>query len=170
MKCNVTVAEVTWKANYMQNIWKMQKRWRVETVIIVTLVCVLRLVQLNHNLSACSVKWKHRDCCCLIVHLTVLSHFFCLCFFQDIGLGSIERCKGFTAHLMQMLVRQRRSLTALTEQWILLRYFPSSNVYMLARSFDRKQISSRKMENKTEENNNFFLCFPVFLFPWVKPS
>uniref|UniRef100_A0A8C3UQS1 Midasin n=1 Tax=Catharus ustulatus TaxID=91951 RepID=A0A8C3UQS1_CATUS len=40
---------------------------------------------------------------------------------KDLGLGSIERCKGFTAHLMQMLVRQRRSLTALTEQWILLR-------------------------------------------------
>ncbi|NXT02789.1 MDN1 protein, partial [Jacana jacana] len=40
---------------------------------------------------------------------------------KDIGLGSIERCKGFTAHLMQLLVRQRRSLTALTEQWILLR-------------------------------------------------
>uniref|UniRef100_A0A8C0ELF2 Midasin n=1 Tax=Bubo bubo TaxID=30461 RepID=A0A8C0ELF2_BUBBB len=40
---------------------------------------------------------------------------------KDIGLGSIERCKGFTAHLMQMLVKQRQSLTALTEQWILLR-------------------------------------------------
>uniref|UniRef100_A0A803V8M9 Midasin n=1 Tax=Ficedula albicollis TaxID=59894 RepID=A0A803V8M9_FICAL len=40
---------------------------------------------------------------------------------KDLGLGSIERCKGFTAHLMQMLVRQRQSLTALTEQWILLR-------------------------------------------------
>ncbi|XP_010150908.1 PREDICTED: midasin, partial [Eurypyga helias] len=40
---------------------------------------------------------------------------------KEIGLGSIERCKGFTAHLMQMLVRQRRSLTALSEQWILLR-------------------------------------------------
>ncbi|NXU56757.1 MDN1 protein, partial [Turnix velox] len=40
---------------------------------------------------------------------------------KDIGLGSIERCKGFTAHLMQMLVKQRRSLTALTEQWVLLR-------------------------------------------------
>uniref|UniRef100_A0A8B9J147 Midasin n=1 Tax=Amazona collaria TaxID=241587 RepID=A0A8B9J147_9PSIT len=33
----------------------------------------------------------------------------------------IERCKGFTAHLMQVLVRQRRSLTTLTEQWIFLR-------------------------------------------------
>ncbi|KAM6280529.1 midasin isoform 1-T1 [Porphyrio hochstetteri] len=40
---------------------------------------------------------------------------------KDIGLGSIERCKGFTAHLMQVLVRQRRSLTAVTEQWISLR-------------------------------------------------
>ncbi|KFP45021.1 Midasin, partial [Chlamydotis macqueenii] len=40
---------------------------------------------------------------------------------KEIGLGSIERCKGFTAHLMQILVRQRRSLTAITEQWILLR-------------------------------------------------
>ncbi|XP_074752140.1 midasin isoform X1 [Athene noctua] len=40
---------------------------------------------------------------------------------KDIGLGSIERCRGFTAHLMQILVRQRQSLTALTEQWILLR-------------------------------------------------
>ncbi|XP_071597429.1 midasin [Heliangelus exortis] len=40
---------------------------------------------------------------------------------KDIGLRSIERCKGFTAHLMQTLVRQRQSLTAVTEQWILLR-------------------------------------------------
>uniref|UniRef100_A0A8C4UIW8 Midasin n=1 Tax=Falco tinnunculus TaxID=100819 RepID=A0A8C4UIW8_FALTI len=40
---------------------------------------------------------------------------------KDIGLGSIERCKGFTAHLMQILVRQRGSLTTLTEQWISLR-------------------------------------------------
>uniref|UniRef100_A0A663LN04 Midasin n=1 Tax=Athene cunicularia TaxID=194338 RepID=A0A663LN04_ATHCN len=40
---------------------------------------------------------------------------------KDVGLGSIERCRGFTAHLMQILVRQRQSLTALTEQWILLR-------------------------------------------------
>lgn len=42
---------------------------------------------------------------------------------QEIGLGTIERCKGFTAHLMKMLVKQRGSLTTLTEQWIILRYF-----------------------------------------------
>uniref|UniRef100_A0A8C8S1Z5 Midasin n=1 Tax=Pelusios castaneus TaxID=367368 RepID=A0A8C8S1Z5_9SAUR len=40
---------------------------------------------------------------------------------KEIGLSSIDRCKGFTAHLMQMLVKQRSSLTALTEQWIILR-------------------------------------------------
>ncbi|XP_066850638.1 midasin isoform X2 [Anser cygnoides] len=40
---------------------------------------------------------------------------------KDLGLGSVERCKGFTAHLLQLLVRQRQSLTALTEQWIILR-------------------------------------------------
>uniref|UniRef100_A0A452IL58 Midasin n=1 Tax=Gopherus agassizii TaxID=38772 RepID=A0A452IL58_9SAUR len=40
---------------------------------------------------------------------------------KEIGLGSIDRCKGFTAHLMKTLVKQRSSLTALTEQWIILR-------------------------------------------------
>ncbi|KAH0622150.1 hypothetical protein JD844_024188 [Phrynosoma platyrhinos] len=40
---------------------------------------------------------------------------------KEIGLGTIERCKGFTAHLMKILVKQRTSLTALTEQWIFLR-------------------------------------------------
>ncbi|XP_062980947.1 midasin [Elgaria multicarinata webbii] len=40
---------------------------------------------------------------------------------KEIGLGTVERCKGFTAHLMKMLVKQRNSLTALTEQWIFLR-------------------------------------------------
>ncbi|XP_032952982.1 midasin isoform X1 [Rhinolophus ferrumequinum] len=40
---------------------------------------------------------------------------------KELGVGNIERCKGFSAHLMKMLIRQRRSLTTLTEQWILLR-------------------------------------------------
>ncbi|KAM5286744.1 midasin isoform 2-T2 [Hipposideros larvatus] len=40
---------------------------------------------------------------------------------KEMGVGNIERCKGFSAHLMKMLIRQRRSLTTLTEQWILLR-------------------------------------------------
>ncbi|XP_049753260.1 midasin [Elephas maximus indicus] len=40
---------------------------------------------------------------------------------KEVGLGNVERCKGFSAHLMKMLIRQRRSLTTLTEQWIILR-------------------------------------------------
>ncbi|XP_077018521.1 midasin isoform X2 [Tamandua tetradactyla] len=40
---------------------------------------------------------------------------------KEMSVGSVERCKGFSAHLMKMLVRQRRSLTTLTEQWIILR-------------------------------------------------
>nr|XP_036870003.1 midasin [Manis javanica] len=40
---------------------------------------------------------------------------------KEMGVGNIERCKGFSAHLMKVLIRQRRCLTTLTEQWILLR-------------------------------------------------
>ncbi|XP_061845412.1 midasin [Colius striatus] len=58
---------------------------------------------------------------------------------KDIGLGSIERCKGFTAHLMQMLVRQRRSLTALTEQWILL-----SNLLSCIQEIDSRLTADRE--------------------------
>uniref|UniRef100_A0A670YR31 Midasin n=1 Tax=Pseudonaja textilis TaxID=8673 RepID=A0A670YR31_PSETE len=40
---------------------------------------------------------------------------------SKIGVSTVERCKGFTAHLMKMLVKQRKSLVALTEQWVFLR-------------------------------------------------
>ncbi|XP_036035518.1 midasin [Onychomys torridus] len=40
---------------------------------------------------------------------------------KEIGMGNVDRCKGFSAHLMKLLIRQRRSLTTLTEQWIILR-------------------------------------------------
>lgn len=40
---------------------------------------------------------------------------------KEIGIGNVDRCKGFSAHLMKLLIRQRRSLTTLTEQWIILR-------------------------------------------------
>lgn len=40
---------------------------------------------------------------------------------KELGMGNVERCKGFSAHLMKLLIRQRRSLTTLTEQWIILR-------------------------------------------------
>ncbi|XP_040596448.1 midasin isoform X2 [Mesocricetus auratus] len=40
---------------------------------------------------------------------------------KEISMGNVDRCKGFSAHLMKLLIRQRRSLTTLTEQWIILR-------------------------------------------------
>ncbi|XP_076780137.1 midasin isoform X2 [Arvicanthis niloticus] len=40
---------------------------------------------------------------------------------KEIGMANVDRCKGFSAHLMKLLIRQRRSLTTLTEQWIILR-------------------------------------------------
>ncbi|XP_054829779.1 midasin [Eublepharis macularius] len=54
---------------------------------------------------------------------------------KEIGLGMIERCKGFTAHLMKMLVKQRRTLTGLTEQWIILR-----NLLSCVQEIDAKLI------------------------------
>uniref|UniRef100_A0A8I3X1N2 Midasin n=1 Tax=Callithrix jacchus TaxID=9483 RepID=A0A8I3X1N2_CALJA len=40
---------------------------------------------------------------------------------KEMGMANAERCRGFSAHLMKMLVRQRQSLTTLSEQWIILR-------------------------------------------------
>ncbi|XP_040839706.1 midasin isoform X2 [Ochotona curzoniae] len=40
---------------------------------------------------------------------------------KELGTGHVERCKGFSAHLMKLLIRQRRWLTTLTERWIILR-------------------------------------------------
>lgn len=40
---------------------------------------------------------------------------------KEMGMGNVDRCKGFSAHLMKLLIRQRHSLTTLTEQWIILR-------------------------------------------------
>ncbi|KAJ6665782.1 hypothetical protein lerEdw1_001254 [Lerista edwardsae] len=60
---------------------------------------------------------------------------------QEIGLGTIERCKGFTAHLMKMLVKQRGSLTALTEQWIIL-----SNLLSCIQEIDGRLNASNEYE------------------------
>ncbi|XP_063299642.1 midasin [Pelobates fuscus] len=45
---------------------------------------------------------------------------------KELGLGNIERCKGFTGHLLKVLMKQRSSLTNVTEQWIILRNLLSS--------------------------------------------
>ncbi|KAM9316620.1 LOW QUALITY PROTEIN: midasin [Gastrophryne carolinensis] len=42
---------------------------------------------------------------------------------KELGLGNTERCKGFSGHLLKVLMKQRSSLTALTEQWIILSNF-----------------------------------------------
>uniref|UniRef100_A0A3Q3JWH6 Midasin n=1 Tax=Monopterus albus TaxID=43700 RepID=A0A3Q3JWH6_MONAL len=40
---------------------------------------------------------------------------------KELGLGNIERCRGFSAHLFKLLLRQRQRLANLTEQWVRLR-------------------------------------------------
>ncbi|XP_040284697.1 midasin isoform X1 [Bufo bufo] len=40
---------------------------------------------------------------------------------KELGLGNIERCKGFSGHLLKTILKQRSSLTTVTEQWIILR-------------------------------------------------
>ncbi|XP_056150027.1 midasin [Lampris incognitus] len=43
------------------------------------------------------------------------------CAAKELGLGNIERCRGFSSHLFKLLLRQRRRLAKLTEQWVHLR-------------------------------------------------
>uniref|UniRef100_A0A3B1J791 Midasin n=1 Tax=Astyanax mexicanus TaxID=7994 RepID=A0A3B1J791_ASTMX len=40
---------------------------------------------------------------------------------KELGLGNVERCRGFSSHLFKLLLRQRRRLTKLTEHWVHLR-------------------------------------------------
>ncbi|XP_067882619.1 midasin [Heterodontus francisci] len=45
---------------------------------------------------------------------------------KELGLGNVERCRGFTAHLLKLLIKQRQCLTGLTEQWVSLRHLIKS--------------------------------------------
>ncbi|XP_035472852.1 midasin isoform X2 [Scophthalmus maximus] len=45
---------------------------------------------------------------------------------KELGLGNIERCRGFTSHMFKLLLRQRLRLTTLTEQWVHLRRLTNS--------------------------------------------
>ncbi|XP_057208356.1 midasin isoform X2 [Triplophysa rosa] len=40
---------------------------------------------------------------------------------KELGLGNLERCRGFSSHLFKLLLRQRRRLAGLTERWVQLR-------------------------------------------------
>ncbi|XP_003200751.2 midasin [Danio rerio] len=45
---------------------------------------------------------------------------------KELGLGNVERCRGFSSHLFKLLLRQRRRLAGLTEHWVHLRKLISS--------------------------------------------
>ncbi|XP_029902559.1 midasin isoform X2 [Myripristis murdjan] len=45
---------------------------------------------------------------------------------KELGVGNIERCRGFSSHLFKLLLRQRRRLAKLTEQWVRLRRLTAS--------------------------------------------
>ncbi|XP_016311670.1 midasin-like [Sinocyclocheilus anshuiensis] len=40
---------------------------------------------------------------------------------KELGLGNIQRCRGFSSHLFKLLLRQKRRLAGLTEHWVQLR-------------------------------------------------
>ncbi|XP_039980712.1 midasin isoform X5 [Xiphias gladius] len=45
---------------------------------------------------------------------------------KELGLGNVERCRGFSSHMFKLLLRQRRRLAKLTEQWVHLRRLTNS--------------------------------------------
>ncbi|XP_028296182.1 midasin isoform X2 [Gouania willdenowi] len=45
---------------------------------------------------------------------------------KELGLGNIERCRGFSSHLFKVLLRQRRRLAVLTQHWVHLRRLTNS--------------------------------------------
>ncbi|TKS75776.1 Midasin MIDAS-containing protein [Collichthys lucidus] len=45
---------------------------------------------------------------------------------KEMGLGNIERCRGFSSHLFKLLLRQKQRLAKLTEQWVHLRRLTNS--------------------------------------------
>lgn len=49
---------------------------------------------------------------------------------QELGLGNVERCRGFSSHLFKLLLRQRRRLAGLTEHWVQLRYSTSCQLHL----------------------------------------
>ncbi|XP_044531325.1 midasin [Gracilinanus agilis] len=73
------------------------------------------LAEISSSWDGCQ-KYFYRS---LARHLRLQAEF--LAPSKEIGVSIIDRCKGFSAHLMKTLIHQRSSLTALTEQWIILR-------------------------------------------------
>uniref|UniRef100_A0A3Q3KQG4 Midasin n=1 Tax=Mastacembelus armatus TaxID=205130 RepID=A0A3Q3KQG4_9TELE len=44
---------------------------------------------------------------------------------KELGLGNIQRCRGFCSHMFKLLLRQRQRLATLTENWVHLRSLQS---------------------------------------------
>uniref|UniRef100_A0A8C5QIK7 Midasin n=1 Tax=Leptobrachium leishanense TaxID=445787 RepID=A0A8C5QIK7_9ANUR len=40
---------------------------------------------------------------------------------KELGLGNIQRCKGFSGHLLKVLMKQRTCLTTISKQWVTIR-------------------------------------------------
>ncbi|XP_042247008.1 midasin [Thunnus maccoyii] len=66
-------------------------------------------------------KYFYRSWARRTAMLTALQHAA-----KELGLGNIERCRGFSSHLFKLLLRQRQRLAKLTEQWVHLRRQTSS--------------------------------------------
>ncbi|XP_073531808.1 midasin [Phyllobates terribilis] len=64
---------------------------------------------------------------------------------KELGLGNIQRCKGFSGHLLKTLMKQRSSLADVTDQWIVLRNLISC----------MQEISSR-----LDSSNEYKIAFP----------
>uniref|UniRef100_A0A087Y7X1 Midasin n=1 Tax=Poecilia formosa TaxID=48698 RepID=A0A087Y7X1_POEFO len=45
---------------------------------------------------------------------------------KELGVGNIERCRGFSSHLFKLLLRQRHRLAQLTQHWVSLRKLSAS--------------------------------------------
>ncbi|XP_034006274.1 midasin isoform X1 [Trematomus bernacchii] len=45
---------------------------------------------------------------------------------KELGVGNIDRCRGFSSHLFKLLLQQRQRLAGLTEQWLHLRRLTDS--------------------------------------------
>ncbi|XP_018427598.1 PREDICTED: midasin [Nanorana parkeri] len=99
---------------------------------------------------------------------------------KELGLGNIERSKGFSGHLLKVLVKQRSSLTDITEQWIMFRKLlrsiqeihlrlDASNDYKIAfppqdgvqQWFDRLQQLITQCSVVLKELSWFLECCPI---------
>uniref|UniRef100_A0A3B4AV04 Midasin n=1 Tax=Periophthalmus magnuspinnatus TaxID=409849 RepID=A0A3B4AV04_9GOBI len=54
----------------------------------------------------------------------------------ELGLGNLERCKGFSSHLFHLLLQQRRRLSKITENWLHLRRLRTSLKNLKAHSLN----------------------------------